>query len=142
MSILASLGMGFTLTLAGVFAQSGGNVEPVSIVLTGVGGTTVIGVMAWIVKKVVSGEMVPLPIRTLTETMQTVVAKQDKIIDQLMVERQDHKEMIRSNTEAQFAVHEIVRLSSGQYPPLPSRQFSRANPHPSQTLRGSDAGQD
>lgn len=101
---------------------------PISIALTGIGGTTVIGVMAWIVKKVVSGEMVPLPIRTLIEKMDCIITEQKQIASHQEQEIQELRQLVRAGTEAQFAMHEHLRAVSRQDPPLPARQFSSRTP--------------
>lgn len=116
------MGQFFGLLLA---QGSGGDSAPaISVVLTGAGATTVVGVMAWVVKKVVSGEMVPLPIRNLIEQMTSIIETQNRLIERKEAELLELRELVRSGTEAQFAMHEHLRAVSRQDPPLPSRSGS------------------
>ena len=107
--------MAGTWMLADATPNSGG--ATVSVVLTGVGATTVIGVMAWIVKKVVSGEMVPLPIRQLTEELVQNKTRQDQLINDLLSERLETRDLVKASTEAQFAIRDWLRMNVGSFVP-------------------------
>jgi hypothetical protein len=92
-----------------VWAAVDGNPGSIGVVVTGGGAGVVVSVMAWIVKKVVSGELVPIPISKLIEAGANRDQKLDKIIELLMGDRTEQKIMVRQATEANFAVYEYLR---------------------------------
>lgn len=96
-------------------AETGG-ANPVTTISLGVGATTVVTVMAWIVRKVVAGEVVPVPIAELLEAQKTTSQKQDRILEQLLAERVEYRNMVRGSTEANFAVYEFLRSSGWSLP--------------------------
>lgn len=103
--------MGAILGAAGnlILAVADGGATSVGVVVTGGGAGVVVSVMAWIVKKVVSGEVVPIPIKALLDAMEERDRKTEQLLEQLCAERSEHKDMIRSSTEANFAVYEYLR---------------------------------
>ncbi len=72
--------------------------------------------MAWIVRKVVAGEVVPVPIANLLEAQQVQAADTKKILDRLLEDRQEQRNMVRAGTEANFAVYEFLRSSGWSGP--------------------------
>lgn len=106
------------VSIVGLIAGAGGNLllaaaagDPgsIGVVITGGGAGVVVSVMAWIIKKVVSGELVPIPISKMIEAGATRDQKLDKIIELLMGERGEQKLIVRQATEANFAVYEYLR---------------------------------
>lgn len=92
-----------------ILAQATNDGNPLGIIFTGSAATVVVTVMAWIVRKVVSGEVVPIPIKELLESQKISNANQERILERLLEERNENKAMIRASTEAQFAIHEYLR---------------------------------
>ncbi len=89
-------------------AETGGS-NPITTISLGTGATVVVTVMAWIVRKVVAGEVVPVPIADLLEAQKTQAADTKKILDRLLEDRQEQRNMVRAGTEANFAVYEFLR---------------------------------
>lgn len=108
--------------LVGLIAGAGGNLilaaaagDPgsVGVVITGGGAGVVVSVMAWIIKKVVSGELVPIPISKLIEAGVERDQKLDRLIELLTNDRTELKAQSRQATEANFAVYEYLRNNGG-----------------------------
>lgn len=91
--------------------------NPVGIIFTGSAATVVVTVMAWIVRKVVSGEVVPIPIKQLLDAQLETQAIQTKILERLLDERGTTYDQMKLSTEANFAVYEYLRLNGWQTPP-------------------------
>ena len=100
-------------------------VNTINLAFTGVGATAVVSVMAWIVKKVVSGEVGPVPIQNLLAENKAIIGRLDRRNDELEKENKELRELIRSGTEAQFAMHEYLRVNTRQDPPLPARVYPK-----------------
>lgn len=92
----------------GILAASHGS-SPITTISLGTGATVVVTVMAWIVRKVVAGEVVPVPIAELLEAQKKQAEDTKKILDRLLEDRQEQRNMVRAGTEANFAVYEFLR---------------------------------
>ncbi len=125
-ALVASFAAASHLTAA-LIAQVGDEpVSTINLAFTGVGATTVVGVMAWIVKKVVSGEVGPIPIQTLIDKMDAIITRLGREDERRSVENTELREIVRMATEAMFAMHEHLRTVSRQDPPLPARTYPRS----------------
>lgn len=107
--------LGFTAFVAAIpsfflAAETGGS-NPITTISLGTGATVVVTVMAWIVRKVVAGEVVPVPIAELLEAQKKQAEDTKKILDRLLEDRQEQRNMVRAGTEANFAVYEFLRSS-------------------------------
>lgn len=96
-------------------AEAGGS-SPVTTISLGTGATVVVTVMAWIVRKVVAGEVVPVPIAELLDAQKQQAEDTKKILDRLLEDRQEQRNMVRAGTEANFAVYEFLRASGWSAP--------------------------
>lgn len=114
--------------LLGLFLGAGGNLmlaaaagdpSSIGVVITGGGAGVVVSVMAWIIKKVVSGELVPVPISEVIKSGVERDQKLDRIIELLMNDRNELKAQSKLSTEANFAVYEFLRNSGASTKGLP-----------------------
>lgn len=101
------VGVGGNLFLAAAAGDPGS----IGVVITGGGAGIVVSVMALILKKVMSGELVPVPISRLVEAGAERDKKLDRVLDILMADRSEHKSLVKEATEANFAVYEFLRSS-------------------------------
>lgn len=94
-------------------AAAHGDAGSIGVIATGGGAGVVVSVMGWIVKKVIAGEVVPVPIAQLIEHMEKRDEKIDKLLNDMLSERAENRMMIRSSTEANFAIYEHLRSVGG-----------------------------
>lgn len=95
-----------TLVLAGAAAG-----PSITVAFTASAASIVVGVMAWIVRKVVSGEVVPLKIGDLVNKQQEVIDMLKADRDAFKQERSELAELVKGSTEAQFAMRDFLRQS-------------------------------
>jgi len=69
----------------------------------------VVGIMAWIVRKVVSGEVVPLPISQLVQTQQDLINKLDARAESAESDKELMAKLVEGSTQAMFAVNDWLR---------------------------------
>ena len=84
--------------------------------VTGAGATAAVGAVIWIARKVIAGEVVPMPIKQLTEQQ----ASQNALLTRIVQEQQEAKridrEILRENTQALYGVREYIRVVES-FPP-------------------------
>ncbi len=84
--------------------------DAVGGVVTGAGATAAVGAVIWIARKVIAGEVVPMPIKALTESSDAHTAQLTKIVQELTEARRVDREIIREATQALYGVREYIRV--------------------------------
>lgn len=86
------------------------NPDAVGGVVTGAGATAAVGAVIWIARKVIAGEVVPMPIKALTESQNAQNAQLTKIVQELLDARRTDREIIREATQALYGVREFIKV--------------------------------
>lgn len=110
-----------TATISAVFAGTADGIPALPAVLTGTGATAAVSLAIYISKKLLSGEITPLPITTLIDKMDKIIERQDQRDDRAKADHAELRELVKQATQAQFAIHEYLRGAAPRPTPPPAR---------------------
>lgn len=98
-----------TAAVSGVIMATSNGVPAIPAVGVGTGATAVASLAWYIAKKLLSGEITPLPITTLIGKMEDLIDRLEKNEEVSRADRAEMRDIVKASTEAQFAIHEFLR---------------------------------
>ena len=101
-AVAGVVGTGFTLAAT--------NPDTVGSAVTGAGAAAAVGAVIWIARKVIAGEVVPMPIKALTESQNAQNAQLTQIVKELLEGKRVDRDIIREATQALYGVREYVKV--------------------------------
>lgn len=109
-----------TAAIGMLVAAADASVPAIPAVVTAAGGTAAVSLAVYISKKLLSGEITPLPITSLIDKMERIIERQDQQVERDRTERAELQRLVREATEANFAVHQYLRDNPAMVPRPPS----------------------
>lgn len=102
-----------TAAVSTIIIGAGEGVDALPAILTGTGATAAVSLAVYISKKLLSGEITPLPITTLIDKMERQIERQEQREERERADRAELRDLIKQATQAQFAIHEYLRGAPG-----------------------------
>lgn len=98
-----------TASMSTLIMAASDGVPAIPAVATATGGTAAVSLAVYISKKLLSGEITPLPVTQLIEKMEAQIEHQNARDQRDDTERAELRELVKQSTQAMFAVHDYLR---------------------------------
>lgn len=105
-----------TAAASSLIANAGNGVPAIPAVGVGTGATAVASLAWYIAKKLLSGEITPLPITELVESNKRIIEALEKRDASAAAEKAELRAIVKASTEAQFAIHDFLRSQAAPKP--------------------------